>query len=88
MSVGSWLIGITIGVRRIITSVSRKVLTFGSQFVESRRRVARLALCSPAFEASGAGGVGFGSGSSSLNKCKIPVAVIWTLILHSIFVLI
>jgi hypothetical protein len=36
VSVGIWLIGITTGVKRMITSVSRKFLTAESQFGASR----------------------------------------------------
>ena len=41
ISVGSWLMGMTTGVRRIITSVSRRFLMLDSQFVESRTTTAR-----------------------------------------------
>jgi hypothetical protein len=47
MSVGFWLMGITTGVKSMITSVSCKFLTDESQSAASRRRLAKLfLLCS------------------------------------------
>ena len=48
--------GTTTGVSSIITSVSRKSLTFGNQFVESRTTVAKVPVSSPRFEAPVVGG--------------------------------
>ena len=48
--------GTTTGVSSIITSISRKALRFGNQFVESRTRVARVPLFSSRFGAPVVGG--------------------------------
>jgi hypothetical protein len=48
--------GTTTGVSSIITSVSRKALTFGNQFVESRTTVAKVLVSSPRFEGPVVGG--------------------------------
>jgi hypothetical protein len=89
-SVGSWLMGMTTGVRSIITSDSRRALTCASQSVESRTRVADFPLFSPGSEEPAPGWVAFGSASRSLSKSKIMIAMhligIENLLLHSIFI--
>lgn len=72
MSVGSWLMGTTTGVRRTMTSVSRRLLMFCSQFVESLTTTANVeAVVSLGVKVPVAEGPGLGSWSTmSLERSK------------------
>lgn len=71
MSVGSWLIGVTTGVRSMITSVSCKFLTAESQFGTSLSRLAKLLRLGSAGRASLLEGCDGASESMSLVWSEI-----------------